>query len=309
MEWKRVWVHPPPLPAWANFTLMMECTPESSRCNSVVSANEYLRQLYTGAQINFGYLTPCLTYECNCFPTQQWRCHARDIAQLLLFADSLHQADLCSHRTPCRPISATGPIDGLRNSPRLPGGQNLLRPRHSSSSRESAPICSSSAALHFCRMARINLSQAVLLWADLRFSMSACFGASVSRSAAAALFSCAIVCASSALHGCARRSSRVSRALSRGTAGCHVVRGLILLWHLSRKSAHAFRFLGHHLFCCCALVSQQLCPSAFLPQAHPRSVKCHHTARPNSRLLQDRLSILPCANLVIRQNPSGLPPP
>jgi hypothetical protein len=146
-------------------------------------------------------------------------------------------------------------------------------------------------------MARINLSQAVLLWADLRFSMSACFGASVSRSAAAALFSCAIVCASSALHGCARRSS-------------HVVRGLILLcWHLSRKSAHAFRFPDHYLFCCCALVSQQLCPSAFLPQAHLRSVKCHHTARPNSRLLQDRLSILPCANLVIRQNPSGLPPP
>ena len=30
-------VHPPPLPAWANFTLMMECTPESSRCYSVYS--------------------------------------------------------------------------------------------------------------------------------------------------------------------------------------------------------------------------------------------------------------------------------
>jgi hypothetical protein len=26
---------PPPSPAWANFTLMMECTPESSRCYSV----------------------------------------------------------------------------------------------------------------------------------------------------------------------------------------------------------------------------------------------------------------------------------
>jgi hypothetical protein len=30
-------VHPPPLSAWANFTLMMECTPESSRCYSVYS--------------------------------------------------------------------------------------------------------------------------------------------------------------------------------------------------------------------------------------------------------------------------------
>jgi hypothetical protein len=27
----------PPSPAWANFTLMMECTPESSRCFSVYS--------------------------------------------------------------------------------------------------------------------------------------------------------------------------------------------------------------------------------------------------------------------------------
>ncbi len=26
---------PPPSPAWANFTLMMECTPESGRCHSV----------------------------------------------------------------------------------------------------------------------------------------------------------------------------------------------------------------------------------------------------------------------------------
>jgi hypothetical protein len=30
-------VHPPPLPAWANFTLMKECTPESSLCYSVYS--------------------------------------------------------------------------------------------------------------------------------------------------------------------------------------------------------------------------------------------------------------------------------
>ncbi len=28
---------PLPSPAWANFTLMMECTPERSRCNSVYS--------------------------------------------------------------------------------------------------------------------------------------------------------------------------------------------------------------------------------------------------------------------------------
>jgi hypothetical protein len=28
---------PPPLPAWANITLMMECMPESSRCNPVYS--------------------------------------------------------------------------------------------------------------------------------------------------------------------------------------------------------------------------------------------------------------------------------
>jgi hypothetical protein len=32
-----VGVHPPPSPAWANFTLMTECTPESSRCYSVYS--------------------------------------------------------------------------------------------------------------------------------------------------------------------------------------------------------------------------------------------------------------------------------
>jgi hypothetical protein len=31
---------PPPTPAWANFTLMMECLPESSRCFSVYSVVE-----------------------------------------------------------------------------------------------------------------------------------------------------------------------------------------------------------------------------------------------------------------------------
>ncbi len=34
---KGVGVHPPPSPARANFTLMTECTPESSGCNSVYS--------------------------------------------------------------------------------------------------------------------------------------------------------------------------------------------------------------------------------------------------------------------------------
>jgi hypothetical protein len=31
---------PPPPPAWANFTLMIKCTPESSRCYSVYSVEE-----------------------------------------------------------------------------------------------------------------------------------------------------------------------------------------------------------------------------------------------------------------------------
>jgi hypothetical protein len=30
-----VGVHPLPAPAWADFTLKMECTPESSHCHSV----------------------------------------------------------------------------------------------------------------------------------------------------------------------------------------------------------------------------------------------------------------------------------
>ncbi len=36
---KGVGVHPPPSPAWANFTLMMECTSESSRYYSVYSVD------------------------------------------------------------------------------------------------------------------------------------------------------------------------------------------------------------------------------------------------------------------------------
>ncbi len=35
---------PQPLPAWANFTLMMECTPESSRCYSVYSVLRQFQQ-------------------------------------------------------------------------------------------------------------------------------------------------------------------------------------------------------------------------------------------------------------------------
>ncbi len=38
----RLDVHPPPLPAWANFTFMMECTPESSRCYTVYSVVQTL---------------------------------------------------------------------------------------------------------------------------------------------------------------------------------------------------------------------------------------------------------------------------
>jgi hypothetical protein len=34
---KGVGVHPPPTPAWANFSIMMEYTPESGRCNSAYS--------------------------------------------------------------------------------------------------------------------------------------------------------------------------------------------------------------------------------------------------------------------------------
>ncbi len=40
---KGVGVHPPPIPAWANFSIIMKCTPESSRCHSVCT----LRCLYS----------------------------------------------------------------------------------------------------------------------------------------------------------------------------------------------------------------------------------------------------------------------
>ncbi len=37
---RRVGVHPPPSPARANFTLMMECMPDSDSCNSVYSVDK-----------------------------------------------------------------------------------------------------------------------------------------------------------------------------------------------------------------------------------------------------------------------------
>jgi hypothetical protein len=39
MSWEGVGVHPPPSPAWANFTLMIEYTPESDCCYSVYFVN------------------------------------------------------------------------------------------------------------------------------------------------------------------------------------------------------------------------------------------------------------------------------
>ena len=35
-------MHPPPSPARSNFTLVTECTPESSRCNSVYSVVKFV---------------------------------------------------------------------------------------------------------------------------------------------------------------------------------------------------------------------------------------------------------------------------
>jgi hypothetical protein len=55
---------PPPSPAWANFTLMIECTPESNCCYSVYSVEkETLCGLYLavrGVRINFDDLSPYL---------------------------------------------------------------------------------------------------------------------------------------------------------------------------------------------------------------------------------------------------------
>jgi hypothetical protein len=38
-------------PAWANFTLLMECTPESSRCYSVDSVVQTVIKIYSRAHI------------------------------------------------------------------------------------------------------------------------------------------------------------------------------------------------------------------------------------------------------------------
>jgi hypothetical protein len=35
---------PPPSPAWANFSIMMECRPESGRCHSVYSVSKTRRK-------------------------------------------------------------------------------------------------------------------------------------------------------------------------------------------------------------------------------------------------------------------------
>ncbi len=55
-------VHPPPSPAKANFTLMTECTPESSGCNSVYYVGETFsvlesdpRHLEVTTSINLGF--------------------------------------------------------------------------------------------------------------------------------------------------------------------------------------------------------------------------------------------------------------
>jgi hypothetical protein len=40
-----VGVHPPPSPDWANFTLKIECTPESSRCMNI-GDGDYLESCF-----------------------------------------------------------------------------------------------------------------------------------------------------------------------------------------------------------------------------------------------------------------------
>jgi hypothetical protein len=49
---KGVGVHPPPSPAWANFSIMMECTPEHGSCHSVFTLWIYSRLVHpTGRQL------------------------------------------------------------------------------------------------------------------------------------------------------------------------------------------------------------------------------------------------------------------
>ncbi len=42
-------MHPPPSPAWANFTLMMECTPESNCFYSVYSVDGTIQRVTSGS--------------------------------------------------------------------------------------------------------------------------------------------------------------------------------------------------------------------------------------------------------------------
>ncbi len=42
-------MHPPPSPAWSNFTLMMECTPESNCCYSVYSVDGTIQRVTSGS--------------------------------------------------------------------------------------------------------------------------------------------------------------------------------------------------------------------------------------------------------------------
>jgi hypothetical protein len=50
-----VGVHPPPSRAWANFSIMMECMPESGRCHSVYSLLCILKQEIFFCSSNFAY--------------------------------------------------------------------------------------------------------------------------------------------------------------------------------------------------------------------------------------------------------------
>jgi hypothetical protein len=70
-------VHPPPSSARANFTLITECTPESSGCNSVysvVSANEYSCAHHVTWSPNklWRSIPPYLTYGYKCLISGLW---------------------------------------------------------------------------------------------------------------------------------------------------------------------------------------------------------------------------------------------
>ncbi len=85
MQWEGVGVHPPPSPARANFTLMTECTPETSGCYSVYSVADtpplfHLYPIYVLCGMNFepwllqdpgwrSWLTPALCSRCRSPPS------------------------------------------------------------------------------------------------------------------------------------------------------------------------------------------------------------------------------------------------